>query len=150
MKKMRIIMGAATALCALMPAGCSKSTGEEYKSDLKALLSMEEELEDARDKKDMDDLLEAYQDAVEDADVSTAEGKALKKDFEKLSDLIEQTFETIADNDTDKDDRKAIEEDLEDLEEDMEEHLKSFMDAAREAGLSEEEVEKIEELDIEF
>lgn len=148
-KKRRIWIGMIVTLAGLLLMGC-KSTSEDYKEDLEALLSMGEDLEDAMDKNDMDDLLEAYQDAVDDTDVSTWEGKKIKEDFKELGDLIEQTFELIADKDSDEDDRKELEEDLEELEDDMKKHVKAFEKAAKNTGLSEEEVEKIEKLDIEF
>lgn len=149
MKKKRIMTGIIIALSGLIVTGC-RSTDEDYQKDLEELLSMGEDLEDAMDKDDMDDLLELYQDAVDDTDVNTREGRAIKDDFKKLSDLIEDTFELIADTDSDEDDRKGLEEDLEDLGEDMEKHLKAFEDAAQNAGLSKEEAETIENLDIEF
>ncbi len=149
MKGKPVMTGMVIALTGLILTGC-RSTDEEYKNDLDELLSMGENIEDAMDKDDMDDMLELYQDAVDDAEVSTREGRTIRDDFKKLSELIEDTYELIADTDSDEDDREELEEDLEDLGEDMEKHLKEFENAAQNAGLSKEEAEEIENLDIEF
>lgn len=116
MKKKTLALGLAAVLTMSMLTGCGASK-EDYENDMKEITEGFTEMATASDQ-------DAMKDVVDDIEVSTSQGKAIKKDLKKMAEADEDIAEDKA------------EKMIEDLGDDID----AFVEAAEKKEVSGEEI----------
>lgn len=137
MKKKSLLVGAVMVMSAMMLNACGGPSKEDYKSDIKTLNEFTEEFTSLDD-------MDAYEDAASKLEMKTEEGKVLKEDMKKLGDYMGEMNDMMSDlENVDEDDATKLQEKVEKLEEETEKHVDDFEDAAKDAGVKDEDLEKL-------
>lgn len=135
MRKRILATVMALLLSAAMLTGCSGTSRKDYENDVDALIDIYEDLNNGAI---------SIQDAVEDLEVKTPEGKQIKSDMQEMAEIYEKINKYFDRKDYDKID--ALEDDLHDLADDTMNHFVDFSDAAEDKDIDEDDLEELEYL----
>lgn len=137
MKKRTLVLGMAVVMSMAMVTGCG-SNKDDYVNDIEEIAALSE-LDTDTD--DMNAMMDTMKEAIDDLDVSTAEGKDIKKD---MADLIDLTSDLVADLDAladmDEEELEEMQTEMEELQSKIEEDVEAFVEAAEEAGVDEDDL----------
>lgn len=135
MRKRILATVMALLLSAAMLTGCGGTSRKDYENDVDALIDIYEDLNNGAI---------SIQDAVEDLEVKTPEGKQIKSDMQEMAEIYEKINKYFDRKDYDKID--ALEDDLHDLADDTMNHFVDFSDAAEDKDVDEDDLEELEYL----
>ena len=140
MKKKSLVLGMVMVMSAAMLNGCGSSK-EDYIADVEAIVEFSNSAASSAMSLDMD----AYNEALDEMDMKTKEGKAIKADMEDMGEILE-TAADMAENpsDYDADDATKLQEDMLEISEKAQEDSEAFVEAAEESGVEEEDLEGLE------
>ncbi len=137
MKKRTLVLGMAVVMSMAMITGCG-SNKDDYVNDIEEIAALSE-LDTDTD--DMNAMMDTMKEAIDDLDVSTAEGKDIKKD---MADLIDLTSDLVTDLDAladmDEEELEEMQTEMEELQSKIEEDVEAFVEAAEEAGVDEDDL----------
>lgn len=137
MRKKSLIAGMVMVMSAMMLNACGGPSKADYKADIETLNTFSEDVVSAAD-------AEEYADAATKMEMKTEEGKVLKEDMEELGDYLSELTEMMEDLDNvDVDAASELEEKVEKLQKEAEEHVDAFTDAAKDAGIKDEDLEDL-------
>lgn len=138
MKKKILVMGMTLVMSAAMLTACGGSSKDDYLADVKAITEFSNSATTAAATLDMD----AYNSALDDLEMKTKEGKALKADMEEMGEILSDAVEMMEDP-TDVDAANELQEKMTELTEKAEEDSKAFVEAAEKSGVDDEDVEDL-------
>lgn len=145
MKKRTLVFGMTMVMSMAMLTGCGNGK-KDYLNDIDAFNTLSEV---DTDTDDMNELVETMTKAIDDLDVSTDEGKDIKKDMQELMEL---TGDLLTDLDAlaemDEDELEEMQTKMEELTDSIEDGVEKFRTAAEEAGVDEEDLEDFEDVDL--
>ena len=138
MKRKVVKMGLALALSAALLTGCVSSDAEKYKNDLEALTSLQNIERD----------FETVVTTVEDLKLKTDEGQAIKDGIKKLLNQTKIIRDANASGEpiTDEETLEKMTDESYAIHNKMTEDLESFIEAATDFGIDEEDMEGLEEI----
>lgn len=141
MKKRTLVLGMSVIMSIAMLTGCGNGK-EDYLNDIEEITALSEV---DTDTDDMEEMVEIMKDAIDDLDVSTGEGKTLKKD---MAELIDYTADLTSDLDAlanmEEDELEEMQDKMDELQTKIEDDVQEFLDAAEEAGVEEEDLEDLD------
>ena len=136
MRKKSLVLAMVLAMSTMVVA-CGGPSKEDYLDDVQAIVEMGTSFENLED-------MAEFADVVADMDVTTKEGKVIKEDMEELAGYMEELSGMMEDlENADQDRALEIQEKVTTLQEDVEDHVKAFEDAAKDAGVEDEDLEDI-------
>ncbi len=136
MKKKSLVVGMVLAMSFATLTACGNSK-EKYLDDVKSIAEMGEAFQDMEELGDFSDI-------VKDMDMKTKEGKEIKKDMEELAGYMEELSDMMENpEEADADRATEISEKATELQQDVEEHVEAFEDAAKDAGVKDEDLEDL-------
>lgn len=140
MKKKSLVLGMVMVMSVAMLNGCGSSK-EDYIADVEAIVEFSNSAASSAMSLDMD----AYKEALDEMDMKTKEGKAIKADMEDMGEILE-TAADMAENPSnyDEDDATKLQEDMLEISEKAQEDSEAFVEAAEESGVEEEDLEGLE------
>ena len=144
MKKKYLAMAMALVVAAGMVTGCGDSNSkEEYKADIEELVV----LHDVDTNADTGVIMEKLETISEEMEPVTSEGKEFQK---SLSEYVEYVNGSVLSNldSIDEKELEKIQEKTEDICNDIVENMDEFKESARDAGVSDDEISRIENIGI--
>ena len=134
MKRKVVKMGLALVMSVALLAGCGGSSeAENFKNDLKAFAALE-----GVDNTDF----EAMSKAVEELNLNTDEGKAIKDDLQEVVEYTKKAMEATTSGEAmDAEAITKLQEDVQAMTEKKQKDLESFIKAAADSGIDESDLE---------
>lgn len=145
MKKKIMALGMALLLTTGMLAGCGDNNSkEDYLADIEAFSNLD--TGDDTDAENLVSRMEELENVVSKINVKTAEGKDVKK---SMKEMVSFTAGLLGDLEKflamDEEELAKEQEKLDNLTEELDEDVEEFKEAAKEAGVSEEEIDKMDD-----
>ncbi len=134
MKKRLIATVTVLALSLATLTGCGGNSKDNYIKDLEAIDTLADDM-NSLSMDDPEDAIDELEGIVKDFSAKTTEGKTIKKDVEKMIDILND----MMDNQDDTDKLMDLMGDLTDLSDTFMDDLKDFQDAAKDAGVTEDD-----------
>jgi len=144
MKKRMMTVGAVLVMAVMMLCGCTNSK-KNYQSEMEIFGDI---LEMKYEKLSPADVSEELNDILEEFEAKTDEGIVLQESFTEFAELV---ADAVAEGEKDAPDKEKMEryqEKITKLGKDLEDNVEEFLDAAEDAGVDEDDIEDLEDIDV--